>query len=149
MESVKNYQPQQLQDYQKSLIPLWVKVVGWPLIFFSVFTSIVMAISLLIGDTSDPLSIGIYGVFYKGSAFHPIPIGLTILLLANAITGYRLLLAKPNAVPMCLYTAYFTLGVIIMGKLKYPTNYFPFEPFVSVLYIVTLHRLQRLYQRET
>ncbi|WP_371195834.1 hypothetical protein [Glaciecola sp. SC05] len=150
MEISNNIQTRQTQDFKKSQIPVWVKCIGWPLIVFSAFATLALALALISNNTNEAISIGLFGFFYKGSALHPLPIGLIAVLLANTIAGYRLLSGKPNAVLQCLYIAYFTMGITLLGKLTYyPTNYFPFEPVLIAFYIITLHRLKRLYQRET
>lgn len=150
MEISHNNRLQQLPSIITLKLPLWLKCIGWPLICFSALATLTLILTLMSNKANESISIGLFGFFYKGSASHIIPIGLVLLLDANTFAGYRLLCGKPNSVELCLYIAYFTLGVTLVGKLLYySTNYIPFEPVLITIYIITLHSLKRRFYRKT
>ena len=133
--------------YRKSLVPFWIKVFGWFFICFAILVIFGFIMAMLNPET--PFSINMFGVFYTGSARNLMPAALVSLISVNAIAGYGLLSGKSWGHAAALSIGYLILVTTLIGKVTYPTNYFPFEPFVVLIYLLVLHKLKRAWQHET
>jgi hypothetical protein len=136
------------REFRKGLVPIWMKIFGWVSVIFAIL--IVTAYGLSFFD-SDPgsINIGMYGFFYKGTLYSALPILLSLLILCNGISAYALLTGRKWALSICLHLAYITLVTCVVGKLNYPTNYFPFEFLIIIPYIYFLHKNSKLWKNET
>jgi hypothetical protein len=136
------------REFRKRLVPIWIKVIGWVSVIFAVLIAITYGLSFFDSEPG-PISIGMYGFFYKGNLYSTLPIFLSLLILCNGVCAYALLTGRKWSLSVCLYLAYITLATLVVGKLNYPTNYFPFEFFIIIPYIYFLHRNKKSWKNET
>jgi hypothetical protein len=148
MENVNLKNFESVRQFRETLVPTWIRIFGRFIIIFAAFVALAYGFSLT-NDENKPISIGMYGFFYKGNPYHPIPIYLALLILGNGACAYALLTGRRWAVSACLFFAYITLGTTVIGKLNYHFSYFPFEFLFILPYLYALHKLRTVWKDET
>ncbi len=133
-----------IRQYRQSLLPFWIKFIGWCFIVFGILTAVASFASLLQGGD---IHIAVFGFFYDGSPYAFVPISLVVLVCLNGVCAYSLLFSKNWAIDASLYVAYITLIVTVIGKLNFEINYLHFEFLLILPYLYTLHKIKRSWVR--
>ena len=134
------------QQYRKSLVPAWMKVFGWFFICFAALVTFGFLMATL--NPEIPFSLNIFGIFYTGTARNVIPFSLFFLTVLTAYVGYGLLSGKSWALTASLVVGFLNLATTLVGKAIFSAHYFPFEPFVILVYLFVLFKLKRRWQHE-
>jgi len=135
-----------LKAGRRALIPRWIKIFGW--IF------IVMGVSIPILDgfmaiTGQPGSYALFGLHHYGSAFHPLAITVSAIILSLSVSAYGLLFGKSWGLNACLVTAYGS-ALICIGTMAYSAFFegqltIRLELLVLGPYLMKLHRIKPLW----
>ncbi|MDB4512012.1 hypothetical protein N9060_00980 [Arenicella sp.] len=131
-----------IQQYRKSLVPLWIKIFGWIFILMSAAIPIMWIVYPFL-ELSSPAQFEMFGLRAVGSPFYWGALIIEGLIIANGISAFGLLFGMGWGVTACLINGYVGLAICIFTMVISGFSTIRLEPLIQVPYLMKLHSLKK------
>lgn len=124
---------------RKSLIPTWIKVIGW---LFIIMGAVLPLFHFYVIFTGGIGTYMMFGWSYQGPPLAMMAMFISALILINACCAYGLLFAKDWGLTACILFGYVGLLLAIMSMFFADGIKIALEPLVQIPYLIRLHKIK-------
>jgi hypothetical protein len=111
-----------------------------------------MIVGLYSVTTGTPTAFSLFGIDYKGSMLHPIPIMIAACFGFFSYSAYSLLLGRKEGCILGLASGYLGVVIVVVGLIVNLMNgrlSLHLEPLLQVPFVVALHRRRAAWERDS